>query len=309
MSNPLNIFYHSLGAVVLIIFLGFILGKRKIINEAANKVMANLLLTVAMPCALFIAFPNYFDKSSLNIFLQAVFGAFIVLILGILASIILFRRKKLDQYYFQHQFAYIFNNASFLGYPLTLSVFGAENMIIYSGLMLVFNLFLFSYGVWLFEQKLSLKNIKEIFLNPNIIAVILGLIFFLNSWQTPEYLNKTITFLSSLTTPMSLLCIGFMLSQVSNWWAVIRKKQLFITCLLQLLLMPTISYLILIFFRMENTIIQMYTMIMALPTATSLAIFAEKYRGNKIEASELVLISTILSVFTLPIIMSFVFLQ
>ena len=303
----LPIFYSSLASILVLIALGFLLGKIKILNEFANKALANLLLSVAMPCALFIAFPHQFDPASFDLFLKAVLGAIAMMGSAIIVSRLLFSEKRLHRFYFQHQFAFIFNNASFLGYPLTMAIFGAESMIMYSGLMLVFNLALFSYGVWLFERSLSLKHLREIFFNPNIIAVFLGLLFFINSWNFPKFIDDSINYIAALTTPLSLLCIGFMLSQVRNWAKIFAKVQLFFTCGLQLILMPLLTFSVLWLLRMPTTIIQIFTMIQALPTATSLGLFAEKYGGNKIEASELVLISTILSVFTLPAVMYFVF--
>lgn len=303
----LPVFYTSLMTVISLVVLGFFLGKAKIINSTASKVFANLLLDVAMPCALFSAFPSQFDQSSLDLFVKAVVGGIAVIGVAVVAARFLFPKNKNRGDYFQHQFAFIFNNASFLGYPLTLAVFGPESMIIYSGLMLVFNLALFSYGVWLFEQELTLHHLRQIFLNPNIIAVFLGLFFFLESATLPGFLNQSINYLASLTTPLSLLVVGFMLAQTRNLWTIFRKKKIFVTAALQLILMPIITYVVLWVLQMPREIRQIFTMIQALPTATSLALFAEKYDGDPVDASELVLVSTVLSAVTLPIIMTVVF--
>jgi predicted permease len=304
----LPIFYTSLATILVLITIGFTLGKLQIITEAANKVFANLLLNVAMPCALFIAFPSEFDSDSLMFFLAAVVGAIFVMGGAIIISRFLFRPQKIPTTFNQHQFAFIFNNASFLGYPLTLAIFGGQPnaMIAYSGLMFIFNLALFSYGVWLFQKRLTFKHFLHLIFNPNIIAVTLGLICFLISFSPPPFIKSSVSYLANLTTPLSLISIGFMLHLVHNWGSIFRKKQLFITCTLQLLLMPTLTYVILTLLGSPTLIKTIFTMIQALPTATSLGLFAEKYRGHKVEASELVLISTLLSVLTLPLVMNFV---
>ncbi|MDO5561692.1 MAG: AEC family transporter [bacterium] len=306
--ESLPIFYTSWLAILTIIILGFILGKLKIVNANASKVLANLLLDVAMPCALFIAFPSSFDAQALDLFLKAIVGGLAMMLTAIVVSRFLFKPNKNRYPYYQHQFAFIFNNASFLGYPLTLAIFGPESMIAYSGLMIVFNLALFSYGVWLFEQQLTWKHIKQIFFNPNILAVLLGLIFFLNSFSLSLFAQQAIGYLANLTTPLSLIVVGFMLSQVPNLWLIIKKKRIFITAALQLLLMPALTYLVMRLLQMPTQICQIFTMIQALPTATSLALFAEKYHGDRQDASELVLMSTILSALTLPLVMTVVFL-
>ncbi len=302
--DSLLVFYQSLLAITTIIVLGFLLGKLKMITADSAKVMANLLLSVMMPCALFMAFGEKFSPESWQMFLKAVIGGLLMMGSAIIASRLIFRQKDLGKNYFQHQFAFIFNNASFLGYPLTLAIFGKEAMLIYSGLMLVFNLALFSYGVWLFEKKITPLHLLEMILNPNIIAVLLGLLFFLLSFSLPDFLKQTVNYLASVTTPLSLLIVGFMLSEIKNWWSILRKWRLLLTVLLQLLLMPTITFLVLFLTMMPKTIVQLFTLIQALPTATSLALFTEKYGGSGEEASQLVLLSTLVSAFTLPVVMT-----
>lgn len=302
----LTVFYQSLAAIATLILLGFFLGKRKTITMETNKTIANLLLIVGMPCALFQAFPDTFDVASLKIFLQAVMAGAIILVVAIIFTKKAFAPKWTGASYYQHQFAFIFNNTSFLGYPLTLAVFGKEALLPYSGFMMVFNLLLFSYGVWLFEREFKWKNIKDIFFNPNIVAVSLGFLNFLFSIKLPIFATQTIGYLANLTTPLSLIVVGVMLSQVQNWWLLLKKVRIFTTALLQLILMPAITCTIAWLLRLPAMTIQMLTMLQALPTATSLALFAEKYGGNKAEASQLVLISTLVSAVTLPIVMTVV---
>jgi predicted permease len=54
----------------------------------------------------------------------------------------------------------------------------------------------------------------------------------------------------------------------------------------------------------QEEVIVVCTLIQALPTATSLGLFAAKYGGNDIESSELVTISTTLSLVTMPAIVT-----
>ena len=77
--QSLDVFYSSLVAVVLIVVLGFFLSKRKMINETANRVMTNLLLSVAMPCALFRAFPQDFNAGAWKMFLLGLGGGAVIL--------------------------------------------------------------------------------------------------------------------------------------------------------------------------------------------------------------------------------------
>ena len=74
-----------------------------------------------------------------------------------------------------------------------------------------------------------------------------------------------------------------------------------LTAIIQLVVGPVATYLALKFMHFPDEVVAVCTLIQALPTATSLGLFATKYGGNEIESSELVAISTIFSAGTLPV--------
>ncbi|MCL2110455.1 AEC family transporter [Microgenomates group bacterium] len=297
------LFYSKLAAVGLIIALGFLLAKLKIISAETNKHLIDILLTVAWPCAIFIAFPQQFDPTTFHRFLTGLIGGTLVLLAMIFVSHLLFNKKLLKtSLATEGRFAFVFNNASFLGYPLVMTMFGPSALMPYCGFILVFNIALFSYGVFLFKRRLDAELIKGIIINPNIIAVFAGLIFFLFSIPMPAVINDSLSLLGAVMTPLSLLCIGYMLSQ-APLVHLIHQGRLFLIALAQLILAPTLTFFILSALRIDPEIRSILVLIQALPTATSLGLFAKKYGGNTLEASELVAISTALSVITLPLLM------
>lgn len=301
MQIELAEFYSRLGAIALIMALGFLLGKIKLISTGTNRELTNLLLSVFMPASLFSAFPSEYDEASLQIFFAGlVAGALIMLLLIILSKIIFNKWWFKGGLRYESQFALIFNNATFLGYPIVVTTFGPTGVIAYCGFIIAFNIALFSYGIWLFEHKISTKLIKSIVTNPNIIAVLLGMVLFLASIKLPEFITDAVGFVGNATTPLSIICIGFMLSR-ADFRAIFKKWRLFITAIIQLTLCPVATFFALTALNFPTEVISVCTLIQALPTATSLGLFATKYGGNNIESSELVTISTILSVVSMPL--------
>ena len=294
-------FYIRLGALALIMVLGFLLGKFKKISTKTNEELTNLLLTVFMPASLFMAFPSTYDESMLHLFFSGLLGGLIVMLLLIVVSRIIF-----NKYFYkgglryESQFAFIFNNATFLGYPIVANTFGPTGIIAYCGFIISFNVALFSYGIWLFEHKLSWKLLKNILLNPNIIAVLLGMIVFLTGIVLPEFITSAVGYVGNATTPLSIICIGFMLSR-ADFKSIFKKWRIIVTAILQLVLGPLITWGVLAAMKFPIEVIQVCTLIQALPTATSLGLFATKYGGNNIESSELVTVSTVLSIAIMPL--------
>lgn len=300
-------FYSSLGIIAIIVLLGFFLGKKRLIDEASNKKFVGLLLSVFMPASLFSAFPTTSSKELLDLFFLGLLAGFVVMLSLILISKLIFNqnlwKKSLAT---EAQFAFIFNNATFLGYPIISTTFGENGVIPYCGFIIAFNLALFSYGIWLFKRVESKHFIKKTLLNPNILAVIFGMLVFLFHVELPNVLTSSVKYVAGATTPLSLLCIGYMLSNAS-FKKVIHSWRLLLISLIQLLLAPFLTYGLLRLIGFPDEVVIACTLIQALPTATSLGLFAEKYGGRVEESSELVVISTLCSVLTLPLVVAILF--
>lgn len=305
MNIEMSIFYARLGAIAIIMALGFLLGKLKLISSTTNRELTNLLLTVFMPASLFMAFPSSYDEASAGLFFSGLLaGALVMLLVIILAKIIFNKKWMKNGLREEAQFALIFNNATFLGYPIVASTFGPGGILAYCGFIISFNIALFSYGIWLFEKKLTIKLLFRIITNPNIIAVLLGMVIFLLNINLPSFLTDAVGYVGGATTPLSIICIGYLLSE-AKLIKVLKKWRLLVTAIIQLVLGPVVTWGILTLLHFPTEVIQVCTLIQALPTATSLGLFAVKYGGNASESSELVTISTILSVITMPIMVLF----
>ena len=277
------------------------MGKFKLISKKTNKELTNLLLTIFMPASLFMAFPTTYNEASANLFFSGLIAGILIMFVLIILARIIFNRKWMDQELSsESQFALIFNNATFLGYPIISSTFGPSGILAYCGFIIAFNIALFSYGIWLFEHKITKRLIRSIIFNPDIIAVVLGMVFFLVGFSFSDFNNDAIGYVGGATTPLSIICIGYMLSQ-AKLSRMLLKWKLILTAVIQLTLCPLVTWGLLTLMQFPTEVIQVCTIIQTLPTATSLGLFAVKYGGSADESSELVAISTALSIITMPL--------
>lgn len=301
MQIELTDFYSRLGTIALILALGFFLGKAKIIDTKFNKTLVNLLLMVFMPASLFVAFPSTFDQATSDMFFKGMLAGAIVMFSLVVVSRIVFNKYIYKgELRYESQFAFIFNNATFLGYPIIASTFGQQGIIPYCGFIIAFNIALFSYGVFLFQRKVTAKLFLGIITNPNIIAVVAGMVLFMTDFKLPSFVMDAAQFTGNATTALSVICIGFMLSH-AKFLKLLKKWRLILTAIIQLVLGPLITYGLLRALSFPDEVVYVCTLIQALPTATSLGLFAAKYGGNDIESSELVTISTALSLGIMPL--------
>ena len=108
MDIEITIFYARLGAIVLIMTLGFLLGKLKLISDKTNRELTNLLLTVFMPASLFMAFPPSYDEASASLFFSGLAGGAIVMLSIIILAKIIFNKKWIGKGLRPLQFIHIF---------------------------------------------------------------------------------------------------------------------------------------------------------------------------------------------------------
>ena len=304
MHIELTDFYSRLGTIAIILVLGFLLGKLKLISPKTNKDLVNLLLTVFMPASLFAAFPTTYSDETSDLFKAGLLAGVLVMTALIIVSKILFNKKFYnDKLRYESQFALIFNNATFLGYPIIASTFGEQGVIPYCGFIIAFNVALFSYGVYLFKHKIDSKLVLNVITNPNIIAVVLGVIVFVTGFQLPGFVTDAVKYTGNATTALSIICVGYMLSN-AKFFKLIKKWKLILTAAAQLVLGPLIAFGLLTLLQFPSEVIAVCTLIQALPTATSLGLFASKYGGDQTEASELVTVSTVLSIVLMPLMVS-----
>lgn len=304
MHIELTDFYSRLGTIAIILVLGFLLGKLKLISPKTNKDLVNLLLTVFMPASLFAAFPTTYSDETSDLFKAGLLAGVLVMTALIIVSKILFNKKFYnDKLRYESQFALIFNNATFLGYPIIASTFGEQGVIPYCGFIIAFNVALFSYGVYLFKHKIDSKLVLNVITNPNIIAVVLGVIVFVTGFQLPGFVTDAVKYTGNATTALSIICVGYMLSN-AKFFKLIKKWKLILTAAAQLVLGPLIAFGLLTLLQFPSEVIVVCTLIQALPTATSLGLFASKYGGDQTEASELVTVSTVLSIVLMPLMVS-----
>ncbi|MCL2085884.1 AEC family transporter [Candidatus Saccharibacteria bacterium] len=314
-------FYNGLAIVVFFIALGFLLSRLKILTDPGIKCITHLILSVALPIAFFRSFPSEFNSEDWHLFLWGAIAGGAILILLIAISWIFFNKRFVGKDAYEYKFAFVFNNTSFIGYPLVSATFGQDGLVAYAGSMLPWVLLVFTYGIWLFNRDYSWKDTLRTLINPNIIGIVLGAVFFIFSIQLWGTADRILSIAGGLTTPLSLFAIGFMLSQ-AKFKTLFKRWQVVAVTVLQLTVPATLTWLLLQAVGAPPVVVSVLTLMQMLPTAAMLGLLHQKYKttdvvkmkngqptlesaspkGIESEAGEIVALSTLLSAITVPIL-------
>ena len=192
-----------------------------------------------------------------------------------------------------------------MGYPVLEAIY--PEMGIFYGLFnnITFNILLWTYGVYLYTSNKDNENSFKLkhLINHGIIAVIIGFIILLSGINLPKPITGALDYLGHMTFPLSMLIIGSSLASIS-FKNIVSNKYLYLLSGIKLLMIPFAFYLILKQFSLPGVVNNVNIILVAMPSAANTVVFAERFGGDYKFASEIVFITTLLSLITIPFFVS-----
>ncbi len=298
--------FLAVGQQVLILFvligIGFICGKTRIINETASKVMADVVLYFATPCVIIHSFQQELTAERVRGLLIALAAAVAIHLLAIVAATLLFRKDE-DKRRRVLRFAVVFSNAGYMALPLQKAVLGAEGVFYGAVFVAVFNLTMWSWGLLTMSGERKSLSVKKLVLNPGVIGLVVGVIVFLTQWQLPEVLAQPITHLGNLNTPVPMLLIGYFLSKTDLRLAF-RDGRSFAGMAARLFLVPLVALGGMYLCGIRGDVLVSMVIAASAPVAAATTMFATKFEADISLSVNMVSLSTICSVVTMPLIVA-----
>ena len=313
---------YNVGLLFIMMLPGIILKKCKLSTDGLGKGISNLVLYIAQPVLIFLAYVRPYDSevliNSLWVLLFSIIGQAIFAVVSHFVYM-----KAPDSARRMLRFATIFSNAAFMGIPLISAVLGDDATIYASVYNISFNGFLWTLGVNICVKdrdvdgddiadgehlkKKSGASITKAMLHPTMIAAALGLVFFFLPIDTyiPDIITESLTMLKNLVAPLSMVVIGMRLADL-DLRGFFKDKYLYIFLVLRHLALPALVFFVMravaLFVTSDNTVMMSVLIMASAPAATSGTMFAEMYDCDAAYVSKLVAVSTILSLATMPLV-------
>jgi len=327
-----NAIIGAIFSSILIIGLGFYLRKKELINSTASKILTKIVLTVSLPALAFTSFMKDIDGEQLKQGISILVWGFAIYIILIPITKIMYAKVKGDKQDV-YRVLTIFGSTTFFGTPIVTAVYGAVGTMYSNIFNIAYRVFLYSYafikmsGTKMDKENLK-KNMKEIFLNPIILATFLGLFIWLFQDMLPQiqvtvkdsvesyaflridktipWLYKPLTYLQSLASPLAWLSIGATLAEVPFKKAV-SQKDAWVYSLIKVILIPVINLVLLLILNVTGILpvafegVATTVIMMAAPTATVAAAYAISFDREAVFTSNCSLLSTVVAVVAMPI--------
>ncbi len=284
----------------------------KILEESAKSVIEKLVFYMALPLLIVTKLavleftPEILRNAGLVIVLTYVI-MFSQLLLGKWSARI-FKLEKRQAVI--HSLHYMLGNVVFLGFPLLDALMPGGEALLYAALyQLVLNTILWSYGVVQLDPDNRQKGWGQLkkLINPNTIALGLGLLMMLLSLRFPPLLQKAFSGLGSTTLYLAMLYIGILLAQMKV--KEIFKLSIFTFSFNKLILTPVLFLFLLYAFihyfsvPLNTTAFTVLILESAMPAMTILVLLAKRFGADDALAMKNFFVSTVLSLISLPFIL------
>lgn len=294
--NISTIILQQLSSMFILILFGYILVKNNVLNASGTKQIAKMLANFITPVLLFMSFQQVFDSNQFKWFLATI---------GI--SILLLAVRILVNYFFLHnasrtdRYATTFTNAGFIGIPLVLAVLGYEGVFFVAAYITVTNILQRTYGIYIISGDKSMITPKNALLNPASLGALIGLIFYLLRIQLPTLFSDSLYTIADLNTPLAMILLGSYVAE-SKLIDLFNHPRAYWTIFISLILSPLVSIALLWLLPLDNYLVFFVLIITtAAPIAVNTALFSQLYGGDYEYGARLVVLSTLLSIISMPL--------
>jgi predicted permease len=287
--------------MIIIMLIGYISYKLKIIDEAGNKILSNILLVLITPIVIFTSYQRDFTMDLFQGLMISLILAVITHVVGIIVAYIVLRGKSNPDIVIE-RFSTIFSNCGFIGIPLAYGIYGSEGVFYITAYITIFNLILWTFGVNMMTGNTSWKSMLKALVSPTIITILIGIIFFLLQIRIPNTILEALNSIGSMNTPLAMLIAGISIGN-ANLLKLFGNLRTYLVAVLKLLVIPIVLVVLYSRFNISDAVVATAVLAAACPTGSTGTLFALRYDKNAVYASELFVVTTILSALSIPLIM------
>ena len=299
MVNPIEIILIP----TIMIIIGYALKRNNVLNAKDSTTLSKIVINISLPSLIFVNLSSAHINSNMAILPVASFAVSMVCML--LAYLFSRSRGYSKIKTWTLMIAVAMMNSGFIGFPITLGVFGNEgflNAIFYD---LATTVLFVMFGMILVEEFGGDKKdvVKNGLKFVPLWAVILGLLFNFSHIEMGYVLKNVFTYLGNSTTPLIMLSLGLTIDfrEIKHY----LKDSLLIS-LLRLVVSPLLMFGILSAIHLTGLAFNVAVLEAGMSTAMNALVLSITYNLDNKLMSSCIFTDVLLSLVTLTAIITFV---
>lgn len=296
------ILFQQIMVIAVMILFGLAAGKTKILTLEHSAVISKLVLYIIAPCMIISGLQQDYSNDKALGFALAVVAAFVYHVVMIAGTRWFGPVLKLGTI---SQASLIYSNAGNLLMPIIGYVLGKDYIFYccaYSSVQTI--LFWTHLTTTISGQKKM--DLKKIMVNPNILAMILGLILFFGRIPLPEILASAVERTGETVGPLSMIVIGIMIAD-ADLKSIFSQGQVWAVSLLRLIVSPVLTAVVLgilthtVIPKSMSSVLFVFFLATAAPSASTVSQMANLEHKDEILAGSINIMTVVLCIITMPL--------
>lgn len=261
--------------------------------EYRIQFVTQLGMTLAVPCLIFVSLmQTEIEPSALSTLVIASLAAYGIVSVVMLLFVTLTRLERRT-----YAAPMIFGNTGNLGLPLALFAFGETGLSLAIIVFSVTAVWSFTFGIWLVAGKGSLSKVLT---EPMVGATLLGALFLWQGWSTPVFLTNSLSLIGQMAIPLMLITLGVAVARLEAS-GLLKAAALSVV---KLGICVSIGWGVAALLQLDREAFGVLVLQMATPVAVTSYMIAEKYGADAARVAGMVVVSTLLSVASLPLLLA-----
>lgn len=322
----ITVVLEQMTIIMILILTGVFLYRKNMFSEDTSRQISSLIVNVANPALLICSVFDDTPKLSLyelGIGFVVVIISYIVLLLS--AYLIPFILRIPQKEHYAYHMLTVFGNVGFIGIPVVSAVLGSSALIFVSLNNLVYNVIFYTYGITILkkaalgqrieksdtdgqdspESPADSESIFRKLINAGTISAFLTLILYLADFNVPAIISDSLTYAGRSTTFLSMLVLGVSVAQMAPK-DIFSHPKLYAFTLIRQILLPVGFTLLLGIFIQKPLIVNSSALMLAVPAGSMPLMLAKQLHVEDSTISQGIILTTILSLLTIPVVTLFV---
>ncbi len=294
----------TVGVLLLYAVSGFILSRTKAVTADALPAFSKVLMYVCQPCLTLYTFDDIDFTPSLFRDMLLFFVVITLLqLLFIGAFYLIFRKKQTEVRYRVYTIASTFGNCAFFGVPILESLFPGSDATAFSNMYFAsMSLLGWTVASAVIAHDKKYISVKKIVLNPAVLVMAVALPLFIFGVKLPERLYTPVSIVGKMSTPLCMLILGIRLGGM-RFSSVFSGGMNYLIVAVKQMLFPLVALGIACLLPWDEYARQAMFVLTCCPVASVVLNFAELLGEGQEDAADMLLLGTILSVVTMPVML------
>lgn len=289
------------GTLFAMMLIGAYLKKRGIIDGNGKKCLTDLCVNVVIPCNIFKSCLIEFNMGIFRSCALLLASAVIMQLLCLTLNRFIFNRYPIQQKKVL-QYCTIVPMSGFLGNPIAEGIYNELGVLYTSIFLIPMRVVMWSVGTTYFVADMEVdkkKVLKNILTHPCLVAIYLGILCMVTQISLPRVVIETVRYIGNCNSALTMFIVGTILADVKL--PTIVNKDTLMFSVFRLLLLPAAAFGVGHILGLDPVSHGISVLMTGMPAGATAAIFAARYESDAPFATKCVVMSTLLSMLTLPV--------